>query len=363
MAEVRTGEATAAGRAGRVRSGPAAPVDELRAARFTLVDADGAVRGTLGASSDGSLGLRLQDRAERTRAELSLDASGATNLMLRDADGEVRSWLAVGRHGDPSLYLHGVSRHRTGLHGHAKLSVDEHGCPVLSLHDGHGRPRVLLSLDETGMATISCTDARGNPRVIVADDGSGPLRVLRPAEPSRDVPRLPLGERPGPGPDPRIATLADRVARLERPPRRRRGLVAAVVAAVALGAGAVGARLAAPTPAPAASPPARVAIAGPVIRAEELLLTDAAGTTRARLAVLPDGTPLLWMSDPAAKSTVELSVVPETGAVLRLGGGRSSIALVAPPHDLPSVGAYDGKDVLFQAPSNVARFLPSDLWP
>src|SRR5207237_43139 len=61
-------------------------------------------------------------------------------------------------------------------------------------------------------------------------------------------------------------------------------------------------------------------------------------------------------------STVELSAVSRAGSVLRLGGGRSSITLAAPPNDLPSLGAYDADEVLFQAPSHVARFLPPDSW-
>jgi len=48
---------------------------------------------------------------------------------------------------------------------------------------------------------------------------------------------------------------------------------------------------------------------------------------------------------------------------VRLGGGRSSIVLNAPPGEPPSLGLYDRKELVFQAPSNVARFIPpDDLW-
>jgi hypothetical protein len=69
------------------------------------------------------------------------------------------------------------------------------------------------------------------------------------------------------------------------------------------------------------------------------------------------------MTDPSGKHTIELGVLTDTGAVLRMNGGESSIALVAPPRDPPSVSATLGDDVVFQAPSNVARLLPPDIWP
>jgi hypothetical protein len=159
--------------------------------------------------------------------------------------------------------------------------------------------------------------------------------------------------------------MAARVARLERSARRRRvGVLALVLAAALLGM--AGGKLARPVP--AAAPPGPVVETpktrpGPVLHAEELILEDRTGTMRARLSVLPDGTPLFWMSDPSSASTAEITVLPDSGALLRLGGGPSSIVLSAPPTDPPSLGAYKGDDVLFQAPSHVARFLPPDLWP
>src|SRR5262249_12721390 len=162
--------------------------------------------------------------------------------------------------------------------------------------------------------------------------------------------------------DEALDTLARRVRRLER------GRRVSAVAAVLLGAlvGATGARLlpslpdATPRPVPA---PALAPASVPVVHAEEIILTDRHAERRARRGVLPDGTPLLWMSDPESRSTVEMGALSGAGAVLRLSGGRSSIALDAPPGDLPSLGAYDGNEILFQAPSHVARFLPRDVAP
>ncbi|HJQ84775.1 MAG TPA: hypothetical protein VKA21_11905 [Candidatus Binatia bacterium] len=412
MAEVRTDDVVA--------------VEELRATRLTLVDRAGAIRATLGPSGDDAIGLRLYDGQQRARAELALDERGGTNLKLCDAHGEVSSWLAVGRHGDPSLYLCGRSRRRR-VRGHAKLSVDEHGCPVLSLHDRTGQPRALLSLDErTGMASLSYADARGNLSVMLTEDvGDGPLHDFA-RRPDPAIPALPLGperakpeavteevtaaevpaaepdapdpavsiltarlaelesvledflRRPEPtvapalsvpddvADDPRIAMLTAGLARLERA-RRRHWISATALLLFGALCGGVTTRMAAspatPVAGEAVAPVATAHRSEPILRAEEILLTDQSGTTRARLGVLPDGTPLLWMTDPKSRTTIELSALTGQGAVLRLGGGKSSIALVAPPEDLPSLGAYDGSEVLFQAPSHVARFLPPDLWP
>ena len=344
-------------------TGTVAAVGELRARRFTLVGEHGNVRAALGAASDGSLGLRLYDDGERPRAELAVDQSGAANVKLHDAEGEVCGWLAVGREGAPSLYLRGASRHGTGVRGHAQLSVDEHGCPLLSLHDSEGRARVLLSLDEqSGMAGLSYTDAEGNSCLLLGEDASGRLRLVDVDGRSRGVPVLPLGKEAPAEPDPRVTAMAERLARLEQSGARRRGATLAAVA-LALLAGAVGSRLVAPTPRPPA--PERVAAPpmGPIVHAEELVLTDRKGVVRVRLGLLPDGTPLLRMTDPQDRSAVELSVLPDAGPLVRLSGGRSSIVLNAPPTEPPSLGLYDRKELVFQAPSNVARFIPpDDLW-
>jgi len=342
-----------------------AAAEELRARRFTLVGEHGNVQAALGPASDGSLGLRLYDDEERPRAEVTLDASGATNVKLHDGDGEVCGWLAVGREGAPSLYLRGTSRHGTGVRGHVQVSVDEHGCPLLSLHDSEGRARVLLSLDErSGMAGLSYTDEKGNSCLLLGEDTSGRLRLVDVDGRSRGVPILPLGQvEPAGEPDPHITEMADRLARLERRGALGRGAAVAVVL-LAVVAGALGGRTYRPLPAP---PPAERAAAapamGPIVHAEEVILTDRKGVMRVRLALLPDGTPFLRMTDPQDRSAVELSVLPDSGAVVRLGGGRSSIVLNAPPGEPPSLGLYDRKELVFQAPSNVARFIPpDDLW-
>jgi hypothetical protein len=100
----------------------------------------------------------------------------------------------------------------------------------------------------------------------------------------------------------------------------------------------VSGRLSPPAPVPAATVAERTPPGpGSILEGDQLILSDTNGTPRDRLSVPSEGTPL----------TVELGVLADTGAVLRLNGdSRSSPA-----------------DVVFQAPSNVARLLPPDIWP
>ena len=129
------------------------------------------------------------------------------------------------------------------------LSVDDHGCPVLSLHDRRGRPRALLSLDElTGMATISCVDGHGNPRAMMSEELDGaPVRRGPESHRTPGVPALPLGdvEPTRTVPDPRLAELTARMAQLERGRRRHWVSAAALVVIGALVGSAASGR---PTP-------------------------------------------------------------------------------------------------------------------
>ncbi|HEV7732980.1 MAG TPA: hypothetical protein VGR62_12490 [Candidatus Binatia bacterium] len=368
---------------------------ELRATRFTLVDSVGRARAALGPADDGSTGLLLFDAQERPRAQMVLDGSGQAHVKLHDRDGDVAAWLAVGRSGAPSLYLRGVSRTDRAVRGHAEICVDEHGCPVLSLHDREGQPRVLLSLDERdGRPGLSFSDALGNSRLVLSEDGTGGLLYLYDREgQSRDgVPRLPLGDPPPvtaapPSPDARVAasdgdlpSMVDRITRLERS-RRRGRLAAAALVLIAAGLGGIGGaafapelrRMPAPSPiavapiavAPIAAAPAPVVAAAPsrVLEAEEFVLTDGHGGTRARLSLMPDGWPYLQLSGPDGQGIVQLAVLPGPDVLLRLSAGNGTVLLAASADGPPSLSLYEGDRVVFQAPAGLARFPPPSVWP
>ena len=311
----------------------ARPVDEVSTRRLTIVDDRGQVRATLGPAPDGSVELRLYDGEDRTRAELAVAANGVASLTLRDPAGEVRSCLAVGTEGDTRLHLHGTA--------------------AVSLHDASGQPRALLGLDEhSGTASLSYADVDGGCCVLLTEDASGGrLHLFQRDGTGR---RIPAGDPADP------ANGAD-TRRPGAAPPRRRWLPAALLVLVSASIGSVSTRLgtAHPVaqPAPVAAPPRDA----DVVNAREIVLWDSAGSPRIRLGAQSDGTPLLWMTD--GTNTVEVGAISDVGAIVRLNGGRSSVALVAPPKDPPSVSASVGDEVLFQAPSHVARFLPPDLWP
>jgi hypothetical protein len=362
---------------------------ELRATRFTLVDGGGRARAALGPADDGSTGLLLYDAQERPRAQMVLDGSGQASVKLHDRDGDVAAWLAVGRSGAPSLYLRGVSRSDRAVRGHAEICVDEHGCPVLSLHDREGQPRVLLSLDERdGRPGLSFSDGLGNSRLVISEDGSGGLLYLydREGRSREGVPRLPLGDPPPAetprtsAPPPPVATpddgafvaMAERVSALERGRRRGRLATAALVLLAAALGGVGGAALApelreqttasAPIePAVASAPIADTT--GRVIQAEEFVLTDGRGGTRAKLSLMPDGWPYLQLTGPEGDGIVQLAVLPGPDVLLRLTGGDGTVLLAASPNGPPSLSLYDGDRVIFQAPAGLARFPPPSVWP
>jgi hypothetical protein len=462
-------------------------VPEIRAARLTLVDASGAPRAALAIGDDGSPSLRLFDPFEQTRAQLVVDASGAANLKLHDRDGEVSAWLSVGSNGAPSLYLRGVARHRTRAKGHAELCVDEHGCPVLSLYDKDGQPRVLLSLGEKdGTPSLSFSNPRGEIRALLTGDAErGAIRLYPEGEPDPAVPVLPIEplaprsaatefvaeaiptlrltpERgngtpvvgdgrlvspvwvatpPDPTPngdgaegppypeasapfapaagngtsaldltDPadvvveparddrvpptngvdvttddgeRAAEDAPRAARATEPavardippvdvegaadvatpavvaepalaplpepappprPARRRYTLLLVLAGIA--AGFAGARLLVPPPpnvgavgsepthpapavAPAGTTPAGEPATLRTLEAEEFVLKDKNGHAQARLGTLPDGSPFLTLTGAGGKGSIELSILPNQGAVAKISQGPSLVSVRA----------------------------------
>ena len=352
-------------------------VRELRASRFTLVDRHGNPRAALDIGEDGSPSINLLDPGEQPRMTLSLEASGAANVKILDTDGDVRVWLSVSPNGAPSLYLRGTSRYADGGTGHAELAIDEHGCPALSLCDTGGQPRLLLGLDEkAGMPRLSLSSGDGDLRaLLIADRERGALH-LYPEQPERDqVPTLPLHARPeatnGAGPngtngaghrpavitpltppghaaEPTEASHEARVnghaahlrAPIESPDppaalrrSRRRYLRAAVPMLVLAVAGLLAAGYSALT----SSNPVVLEreIGGSTdiastrtIEAEEFVLRGRNGNVRARLGLLPDGSPFLQLTG-NGDSSAELSVLPNQGPVLKLTEGKALVSLRA----------------------------------
>ena len=254
------------------------PVDELSTRRLTIVDDQGQVRATLGPAPDGSVELRLYDREDRTRAELAVAANGVASLTLRDPAGEVRSCLAVSTEGDTRLHLHGTA--------------------AVSLHDASGQPRALLGLDEhSGTASLSYADVDGGCCVLLTEDASGGRLHLFQCDGTGR--RIPAGDPA----DPENGADVTRPKSVPPPgvPGERRGsrwLRAALLVVLGAAIGTLGGRPGTPRSvartAEAVSAPREPES---VVRAREIVLSDHAGTPRARPSALPDGTPLPWMTD------------------------------------------------------------------
>ena len=358
-------EAVTVGAGGDVRG-----VRELRASRFTLVDRHGNARATLSVGDDGSPSVHLFDPGEQPRMSLSLEASGAANVKLLDTEGDVRVWLSVSPNGAPSLYLRGTSRYADGGTGHAELSIDEHGCPALSLCDTGGQPRLLLGLDEkAGLPRLSLSSPEGDLRaLLIADRERGALHLYPEQAAPGDVPTLRLEPQPAPQPtngngpvaavvtplDPPAAAPEPRIdspvnghtvhlkeplratAPLAAPRRGRRRwlraavplLVLAVAALLAAGYGAL------TTPRPEVVVLERevggaaAAGASRTVEAEEFVLRGRDGNVQARLGLLPDGSPFLRLTG-AGQSTVELSVLPGQGPALKLSDGKALVSMRA----------------------------------
>jgi hypothetical protein len=384
---------------GRLRMVHGSVRDELRATRFTLVDADGRARLSMGPGEDGAAGLQLLDADERLRAQLGVDPRGATNLKLHDAAGEVCAWLSVSADGAPSLYLRSVDHADRTPRAHAQLCVDEHGCPVLSLHDRDGQPRVLLSLDERGgQPSFSFSDATGTAHLVLGEDvaggflhvydrdgkvraGSGAaaarsglvpapeMQLAAEAAARTEAERIAheVAERTGSESATReVGALQRRLVRVER--QAARGWIAAL-ALFAVGT-MLGARAHELTTTAVGSDAPVVASNGELpnalpgtIEARAFLLTGEDGVARARFALLPDGAPFLQMVGPDGESSAELSILPDDGPVFRLNGDDTELALTAPPHEPPHVGLYEEGRTVFQAPGQIARFPPPYTWP
>jgi hypothetical protein len=88
----------------------------LQAEEFVLRGRDGKVRGAMGITPDGAVGLNLADIKGQTRITLDITADGLPGLDLYDAQGKMRATLALGPAGTPGLGLYDASgKLRTSL--------------------------------------------------------------------------------------------------------------------------------------------------------------------------------------------------------------------------------------------------------
>ena len=109
--------------------------DTVEAQQFLLRDSSGKLRGAIGVTSDGAVGLNLSDTSGRTRLTLDLAANGTPGLDLYDQDGKVRATMALGDAGEPGFGLYGPN-------GHLRTSLDVPAAktPGLAFYKDDGKP-------------------------------------------------------------------------------------------------------------------------------------------------------------------------------------------------------------------------------
>jgi hypothetical protein len=109
--------------------------DTLEAQQFLLRDSTGKLRGAMGVTSDGAVGLNLSDPSGRTRVTVDLASNGTPGVDLYDQDGKVRATMALGDAGQPGLGLYGPN-------GHLRTSLDVPApkTPGLAFYKDDGQP-------------------------------------------------------------------------------------------------------------------------------------------------------------------------------------------------------------------------------
>jgi hypothetical protein len=107
----------------------------LEAEQFVLRSIDGKVRGAIGITPDGAVGLNLDDAKGRTRITLDVSADGSPGLDFYDSQGKLGATFALGPTGTPGLGLYDASgKLRTSL------DVPAANTPGLAFYHEDGKP-------------------------------------------------------------------------------------------------------------------------------------------------------------------------------------------------------------------------------
>ena len=111
------------------------PPQILEAEQFVLRSSDGKVRGAIGITPDGAVGLDLADVKGRTRITLDVSADGSPGLDFYDLQGKLAATFALGPTGTPGLGLYDAS-------GQLRTSLDVPAAntPGLAFYHEGGKP-------------------------------------------------------------------------------------------------------------------------------------------------------------------------------------------------------------------------------
>ena len=107
----------------------------LDAEQFVLRTSDGKVRGAMGITPDGAVGLNLNDIKGQTRITLDVSADGAPGLDFYGPDGKLRATVALGPTGTTGMGLYDAAgKLRTSL------DVPAANTPGLAFYRESGKP-------------------------------------------------------------------------------------------------------------------------------------------------------------------------------------------------------------------------------
>ncbi len=107
----------------------------VEADQFVLRDSEGRVRGAMGVTSDGAVGLNLADTKGQTRITLDVAADGSPGLEFYDPQGKLRATFALAPIGTPGVGLYDASgKLRTSL------DVPAVNTPGLAFYHEDGKP-------------------------------------------------------------------------------------------------------------------------------------------------------------------------------------------------------------------------------
>jgi hypothetical protein len=140
----------------------------VEAEKFVLRSSDGKTRGEFGLSGDIAV-LRLNDGAEKSRAEITVDADGSPNLALHDARGRDRAYLHL--HDDLGGLSFGLKDDHDVVRVLAVVGPD--GTPGLGLMDENGATRVNIIVEPGGTAVVRLNDKNEKLRAAVTADADG----------------------------------------------------------------------------------------------------------------------------------------------------------------------------------------------
>lgn len=139
------------------------PTQELRAQKFTLVDARGTTRAVLLMTPKGDALLSFNDREKSTEARLVLGtgADGLPFVAMRDKSEKVRLMVGL-QTGTPRVSFHsGDGKER------AWVSVEKDGSPIMGLRDREGKPRSILTVGSDDSPRLSLASKDGKPRFVI----------------------------------------------------------------------------------------------------------------------------------------------------------------------------------------------------